>query len=657
MLGLRELCAFAVVCIGCGDNFHPAGRPDAGPPGSRDGAIDGTSDGNEVTTDSGTPDGPPIVYPAGALVAVSTTSQVGVLLDDFPVASRTRLATAFMALPQSFWQQRAKQQIRLATLRLVYRQYYYPANSGRDSLPLTEPTEWTITLDSAGPRRANIDGHDLVVWDYAMATTILTDEASPAITEPNLANVGGVHVESFVFPVDPTMIFQRTGYACMDEDQFPPESVDEENAWEFYDDECTVENANNAVCHLTEPRPNRSCVRAVRDEIGRVSVNLRFQRIAWDAALADQVRRGPVTVQDAPDLSVVTTGELSLSNNRVIYRYFPPGHCALVENCVGGPGWRRLLAFDSYDHNQGGQPIHIGEVDYAVAGFGSDLIDHGVYELSACHNHYHFEYYGNFTFGTGVSEINKNGFCLESTGRISNNELSPLHTPYSCELQGVSAGWGDLYGAGLTCNWVDVTAVDTSTGPVTRGLTFESNPDGFICEGALEKDGNGQQIWEPTAFMTSDGKPVDRPACTEAPGTHVNDVGTVQVTLPQRGGMLTQSCTDAQTLGPRRNCGFTASQTLLSCTPGASVTVSCTGGSAAQPQVVRFCEASRALGTGVDCVHRDARANIVLEGVPTLVTMQCPAARDAVEIGGQLAVYTAPVYAPDGAQAVTCTAL
>jgi hypothetical protein len=634
----------------CGDNLaekNPA-RADGG---------DIDSSGSDAAMTDARPDAAPIIYPMGALVGVTAAGRVGILLEDFPLASRDRLASTFTALPQSFWQERAKQQIRLSTLRLVYREYYYPANDNRDSLTLTQPEEWTITLASGGPVRDTINMHDVLVWDYTMTTTILTDEASPGITEPNLAQIGGTHTESFVFPVDPTLIFQRTGYACMDEDQFPPESVDEENAWEFYDDECTVENPQNAVCHLTFPQPNKSCVNAVRDAIGRVDVDIMFERLPWDATVASQVRRGPVTIQDAPDLAVVETGYLSLSNNRVIYKYFEPGHCALVENCVGAPGWRRLLAFDSYDHNQGGEPIHIGEVDYAVAGLGSELIDHNVYTLSACHNHYHFEYYGDFSFGTGNADVQKNGFCLESTGRISNNELSPLHTPYSCELQGVSAGWGDLYAAGLTCNWLDVTNVFTGNAPVTRDLKFVSNPDGFICEGELQKDAMGNQIWEATGFTTPGGQPVERPACDEAPGTEDNDTGSVPVTLPQAGGMLRQACTDPQTLGPLRNCGFTAQPNFINCTAGQPVSLSCTGGSLTQPQVVRLCETSRVLNAGVDCVHRDSLANTVLEGVPTLITTTCPPARGGAEIGGQLAIYTAPVYAPEGATAVTCTKL
>jgi hypothetical protein len=443
----------------------------------------------------------------------------------------------------------------------------------------------------------------------------------------------------------------------MDEDEFPSESVDEENASGFYDDQCKAEIPNNLSCHQTLPLPTKSCDRAVRDAIGRKTVALRFERLPWDAAIASQVRRGPVTVQDSPDLAVVATGEQGLSNNRVIYRYFAPGHCALVESCVGAPGWRRLLTFDAHDHNQGGKPLHIGPIDYSLNGLFSELIDHNVYEVSFCHNHYHFAHYGDFTFGTGANEVSKQGFCLESTGRLSNNELSPLEHPYSCSNQGVAAGWADLYAAGLSCQWVDVTGVDTTSGPVTRNLTFVSNPDGFICEGELEKDAMGNQIFEPTPFLTATGQPVDRPACKEDPGTELNDVGAVSVTLPQKGGMLTQACSDPQTLGPRRNCGFTAQPSVLSCTAGSSVTLSCTGGSVTQPQVVRVCETSRALAGGVECVHRDALSNTVLEGLPTMITTTCPAIRGGAEIGGQLGVYTAPVYAPDGTSAVSCSVL
>jgi len=77
-----------------------------------------------------------------------------------------------------------------------------------------------------------------------------------------------------------------------------------------------------------------------------------------------------------------------------------------------------LLIFDSHDHNVGGEPLHIGPVDYFVEGIGGELIDQNVYEYSACRNHFHFQFYGSFSFGSGDDErVQKNGFC--SRARIA----------------------------------------------------------------------------------------------------------------------------------------------------------------------------------------------------------------------------------------------
>ncbi len=296
-------------------------------------------------------------------------STVGVLLDDLPASVRGRVAADSLARPASFWVERAVRQVRLANLKLVYRHYFYPPALNKQALPLPPESQWDIAINSPA-RRGTVDGHDVVFVDFTLRSTILTDSDSPAVSEPALGSVGGRWNESFVFPVDPTLILQRTGYACMDEDQFPPESVDAENAYQFYDDTCQVERAGNQLCHLTT-LPSESCVNAVRRAIGRVHTDIRYDRVAFDPAVADRVRSGPLTTPDAPDLSVMTTGFQSLSNNRVVYRYIQPNHCALLERCVGGSGWRRLLMFDSYDHNQGGRPLHIGPVDYYVSGLGS----------------------------------------------------------------------------------------------------------------------------------------------------------------------------------------------------------------------------------------------------------------------------------------------
>ncbi|MCA9683843.1 MAG: hypothetical protein KC457_16705, partial [Myxococcales bacterium] len=69
---------------------------------------------------------------------------------------------------------------------------------------------------------------------------------------------------------------------------------------------------------------------------------------------------------DAPDLTVIDDDLIVYTQNIFVQ----PDACTLYEGCVGGSGWRRLLVFDSHDHNVGGEPLHIGEVDYFVEGLG-----------------------------------------------------------------------------------------------------------------------------------------------------------------------------------------------------------------------------------------------------------------------------------------------
>ncbi|MBA2542906.1 MAG: hypothetical protein H0V17_24885 [Deltaproteobacteria bacterium] len=607
----------------------------------------------------------------GALVTVEVSSRVGVLLDDIDdvaggvgATTRDRVVADLLARPETFWQARAALQLRLTTLRLVYRASYYDEASGKNALPLPPEEAWTITV-AGSPTRQMIDGHDYVAIDYTFSSTLLTGVDEPRASDFALGRVGGSTQEDFVLPVDPTLILQRTGFACMDEEEFPPDSVDAENAYEFYDDFCEIETDLTRACHLSD-LPAENCVDAVDRAIGRVDTSVVFTRIAWDDATADEFRVNPIITPDAPDLKVLTEGYQSLSNNRVVYKYFAPNdpdECALNEEpaCVGGPGWRRLLTFDSIDHNVGGKPLDIGPVDYFVEGLGGELIDHNVYTLSACHNHFHFLYYGDFGFGSGTNQkVQKNGFCIESTGRLSNHELSALHTERSCENQGVDPGWVDLYSAGLTCNWVDITEVDTSTGALTDTLFFQSNPDGFMCEGELVKQEDGDQVFEPTDFTSPAGEPVDRPVCDVAEGTEDNDRGEVSVTIPKVGGAMSSPCSDDQQLGPQRNCGFTqqtntTNSLLLTCNPagGANDTIRCNGGSVgAQPMIVRICEGSIALGAGTDCSF--GSDNMISQTVVTNpagntdITFACPGARDTTETGGRIAVYTAPLYEADG---------
>ena len=589
----------------------------------------------------------------GALVSVSTDSTIGVLLDEIPSSIREDLASDLLKKSNNFWVERAKTQLRLANYRLVYRTDFYEEE--KQSLPLSPESVWEIEIKGT-PHREMVDGHDLVVVDYLFTSTILASN-DVELSEPNLGVVGGSWSEPFVFPIDPEFLFQRTRFACLDEAEFPPQSVDAEEVDAFYDQECEVEEElSNEGCHQTE-MPEQSCVDTLTGKVGKVETDLVFTRLAWDQELADKVRVGIINNPEGADL---VTYEEDFRTNRANYRYIEPNSCTLVENCVGSTGWRRLLQFATSDINTGGKDLLIGDVDYFVSGEGSELSRQGIFEYSACHNHYHFTHYGLVSYGNLKNKINfKQGFCLQSTSRPYNNELSPLYNNYAgCEYQGIGSGWADQYKIGLDCQWLDVTEVAAKEQPVTNEITFFSNPDQFLCEGKQVLDAEGNQIYEPTEFKTEEGKPVFRPQCEFTPGALENNVDSYQIILPKEGeGYVTEEC-KTNMLSPTRNCGFTKLVEKKTCAPGSAVKLQCQVAKGVAPQIVRVCDYSHVQGIAIPCTYNgpfnaQSLANEIVE-TSTEVAFNCPIARDENEPGGSYSIYVAPVNSDDAIEEVTC---
>ncbi len=584
----------------------------------------------------------------GALVRLGLESTVGALLEEIPERQRLAIATELLAKPSSFWIDRAKRQIRMTSLRLSFRNAFYPKGT-KWQLPLPPEAQWRIELLES-PRRTFVDGHDAVTVRYRFSGVLLSDESSPGMSEPALATIGGTWDEPFVFPVDPELLFQRTGYACVDEGQFPPNSVDAEEMDLFYDHACRVEpKLTNTGCHQTA-MPAESCLTALRRKVGSVTTAMRFERIAWDHALAESVRVGDVTNPSGPDLE---PDHEEFRINRFTYRYIPADSCTLTEQCVGGPGWRKLLMFPTADLNVGARALDIGIVDYFHTQRESLLAQHGLFEYSACHEHYHFSHYGEITLGDGSDAVaRKNGFCMQPTARLWNNELSPLRHPYvDCVNQGVASGWIDEYKMGLECQWVDVTQARTGE-PLS--LAFETNPDGLLCEGTIVRDPQGDELFEPTSFKTSGGKLVSRQQCRRYDAWDANNRDAYHVVVPKIGeSYVTGPCREG-VFGPLRNCGFANGKTLRDCAPGKKTTVRCAIDAGKSPQVVRLCEGSRVLGSGIPCTANDALGSAVVE-TSADIAFTCPSARDAAETGGTYAVMTGPLVPGGGNAEVTCT--
>ncbi len=602
-----------LILVGCGDDTEPP-QPDDG--GSR--------------------------RDPGALVRVSMDSKVGVVLDEIPEALRDEAAADYLDEGTAFWRDRAVAQILHTTYRLVYRNFFY---DGKGTLALPPRELWTIELGEDGPLRETYQGHDVVMIDYRVETTLLSDLESPGVAEHQLAEVGGAWPEPFNLPLDPEFLFQRTGYACMDEDGYPLRTAESENAWQLFDQDCDVETPGQGACHLTE-FPVESCLEALEGRTGRVDTELRFERLEWDEDLAGRVRVADYASTEGPDLEAIGDG---LLNNRIVWRYFEPGSCAIEEQCVGGPGWRRLLEFDASIRNASTEPLTVGE-----AAPGTPFVEHNNFIHSVCHDHYHYSHYGDFSYGKAPGD--KRAFCIESTDRYFNSEYTPLVHPYSCHFQGVASGWGDTYIAGIECNWIDITDFDIPPDGMRADLTFHLNPDDFICEGTPIVDDDGNQVFEPTDLTGENGRPIDRPLCEFVADFDGNNFEARKVDLPADGGFITSPCTRKQA-GPLRDCGWQEGEENLRCEPGETVILRCrvTGSSRPPaPQSLRVCEGSVERGRVTACMFREAVASAIVGEGPTEVSFTCPAPRSPSEPGGRYGWFVAGVLADAPAQSVTC---
>jgi len=147
-----------------------------------------------------------------------------------------------------------------------------------------------------------------------------------------------------------------------------------------------------------------------------------------------------------------------LQNSFVIdYVYADQQECAQSEGCLGGPGRRKVLRFDSAVTNQGYYDCTLGWTPACPGRRGGAMADQYPFHFDNCHYHWHLTGMSYFSLtdpDTGViaAEGNKNGLCLMDVvcGRRK----------YSCANQGLSVGCQDVYDKGLACQWIDITDID-----------------------------------------------------------------------------------------------------------------------------------------------------------------------------------------------------
>jgi hypothetical protein len=158
-----------------------------------------------------------------------------------------------------------------------------------------------------------------------------------------------------------------------------------------------------------------------------------------------------------PDLIV---DQNDLENSTVIVQQiFTQDDCALVEQCIGGPGLRTLLKFDT-------GTVNVGNADLVL---GSP-VNNACFQWSDCHMHYHFQNYATYKLyddaqATVMAVGRKQAFCLEDVVSWSRAVPPPPvpADPFTCTNQGLHVGYEDVYPSDLPCQWIDITDVASGT--------------------------------------------------------------------------------------------------------------------------------------------------------------------------------------------------
>lgn len=137
-------------------------------------------------------------------------------------------------------------------------------------------------------------------------------------------------------------------------------------------------------------------------------------------------------------------------NFRIEQKSIPSSSCEVVE-CDATVGSRKLLRFDFLCYNAGGADLKVGNPADNPQWF----------EFSTCpsHHHYHLKDFNDYTLYScdgAKRRGKKQAFCLMDVTKIDSGAGGAT---YTCSNQGVSAGWADVYGSTLDCQWIDVTGL------------------------------------------------------------------------------------------------------------------------------------------------------------------------------------------------------
>jgi hypothetical protein len=163
------------------------------------------------------------------------------------------------------------------------------------------------------------------------------------------------------------------------------------------------------------------------------------------------------------------------------------------DGCIT-PGTHKVLRFDFVSQN-------VGNADFVI---GRPVDRPDLFEFSAAHGHYHMKQFNQYKLydvnGNLVIPSKKPGFCLIDVEKVAGMNPGPKKF-LSCgatEVMGISAGWADVYGAGLECQYLVIDGVPdgdytlvaaTNTAHAVPEDNFDDNS---VCKG-LRITGNSLQ--------------------------------------------------------------------------------------------------------------------------------------------------------------------
>lgn len=212
--------------------------------------------------------------------------------------------------------------------------------------------------------------------------------------------------------------------------------------------------------------------------------------------------------QGLPDIDMSVVLDDTIASVYTDSQMFGEGTCEVVEGCVHAAGERRLLRFDTITPN-------LGPVDFYV---GTPEENPDAFEIG-CGGGPVFQNYAAYRLlsadgKTEISTGHKAAFALIDVAPWT-EDAGPAQYGFGPEM-GISSGWADIYGAGLGCQYVDITDVPSGDYQLEISINFEQEieeetfdnnillvpvtitdgntggaPNGWVCPGTFYDSADG----------------------------------------------------------------------------------------------------------------------------------------------------------------------